>query len=70
MFEGFNAFIQNPAMYLMKSKFNIPNNITAPQDMINYLLQTGQLSQNQYNQVYSRFKDLANAGQLPQQPNN
>lgn len=68
MFEGFNAFLQNPAMFLMKSKFNIPNNISNPQDMINHLLQTGQLSQDQYNQVYQRFKDLANMGQLPQQP--
>ena len=69
MFEGFNAFLQNPAMFLMKSKFKIPNNVNDPQEIINHLMRSGQLSQNQYDQVYTRFKELQQAGQLPNKPN-
>ena len=67
MFENFNAFIQNPMMFFMKSKFKIPNNINNPDEMINHLMSTGQLSQNQYNKVYETFKNLQSSGQLPKQ---
>lgn len=66
MFNGFSSFIQNPMMYFARTKFNIPQNMKSPNDVINYLLQSGQLSQDQYNQVYSKYKDLENSGQLPQ----
>lgn len=67
MFENFQAFLQNPAMYMMKSRFNIPQNITNPNDIINHLLQSGQITQEQYNKVYSKYKDLQQNGQLPKQ---
>lgn len=67
MFENFQAFLQNPAMFLMRSRFNIPKNIQSPNDMINHLLQSGQITQDQYNQAYSRFRDLKQSGQLPKQ---
>lgn len=65
MFEGFNAFLQNPMMYFMKSKFKLPSNINDPNEMIDHLMRTGQLSQNQYNQAYMEFKKLQQNGQLP-----
>jgi len=68
MFENFNAFIQNPMMFMMKSKFNIPNNVNQPNEIIDYLMRSGQLSQEQYNQVYSKFQQLQQSGKLPQQP--
>ena len=67
MFEMFRAFMQNPAMFFMKSRFNIPQNLTSPNEITEYLLRTNQITQEQYNQVYSRFKDLQQNGQLPKQ---
>ena len=69
MFEMFNSFLQNPLMYFMKSKFKIPNNINDPNEMINHLMRTGQLTQDQYNQVQAQFRNLQASGQLPKQPN-
>ena len=69
MFENFNAFLQNPVMYMMKSKFKLPDNMNNPNEIINHLMRSGQLSQNQYNQVYEKFKELQSSGQLPKQPN-
>ena len=66
MFENLNAFMQNPFMFFSKSKFNIPQGMNSPDDMINYLLQTRQITQDQYNVVYSRYKDLQSSGQIPQ----
>ena len=67
MFEMFNAFIQNPMMFATKTKFDIPQNLQSPDDIINHLLQTRQITQDQYNTVYSRFKDMERCGQLPRQ---
>ena len=67
MFENFQAFLQNPVMFMMKARFNIPQNITNPNDIINHLLQSGQITQEQYNQVYSKYRDLQQNGQLPKQ---
>ena len=68
MFENFNAFVQNPMMFMMKSKFNVPNNINTPNEIIDYLMRSGQLTQEQYNQVNMKFQQLQQSGKLPQQP--
>lgn len=65
MFDNFNAFIQNPLAFFNRSKFNIPQDMKNPEDVINYLLQSGQLSQDQYNQVYSQYRNLQGNGGLP-----
>ena len=69
MFENLNSFIQNPMMFFMKSKFRIPNNINDPNEMISHLMNTGQLTQDQYNLVQTRFKQLESLGQLPKKLN-
>ena len=66
MFEDFNAFMQNPLMFFAKTKFKIPQGINSPDAMINYLLQTRQLSQDQINQVYSKYNEMQSSGQFPQ----
>ena len=66
MFENLNAFVQNPMMFLAKTKFKIPQEINTPDAMINYLLQSRQLSQDQMNQVYSKYREIQNSGQIPQ----
>lgn len=46
-----NSLKANPMQYLMQSKFNIPSNLSNPNDIIQHLLNTGQISQNQLNAV-------------------
>lgn len=42
----------NPMQFLMQRKFNIPQNIqTDPNAIVQYLMNTGQVSQEQYNQA-------------------
>ena len=38
-----------------KLKFDIPKGMTNPDDIINHLLRTKQITQEQYNQVYSQM---------------
>ena len=45
-----NQFKSNP-MALLSQKFNIPANITDPQAIIQHLLNSGQINQNQLNSV-------------------
>ena len=43
----------NPAQFLMQRKFNLPQGIQAdPQTILNHLLQTGQVTQQQVNAAY------------------
>ena len=46
------ALRQNPVQFLMQRRFNIPQNIASnPNEIVQYLLNTGQVSQAQYNQA-------------------
>lgn len=40
----------NPAQ-ILSQRFNVPQNINNPQDIIQYLLNSGQVSQDQVNQA-------------------
>lgn len=43
----------NPMQFLMQRRFNIPQGMAAdPQQILNYLVQSGQISQQQINQAY------------------
>ena len=55
----FNQFMQNPMQMLMKSKLNIPQNIqNDPNAIIQHLMSTGQMSQEQYNNARSMASQL------------
>ena len=53
------AFIQqnlpqiknNPIAFLKQAGFNVPDNITDPQSMLNHLMQSGQVDGSRYQQV-------------------
>ncbi|MBO7714628.1 MAG: hypothetical protein J6S85_13715 [Methanobrevibacter sp.] len=50
--KAFQQFQKNPVEYLLKAKFNIPDNVPAnPSSIGQYLLQTGQINQNQIAQA-------------------
>lgn len=42
----------NPVQFLSR-RFNIPQNVNSPQDIIQHLLNTGQVTQSQVNQAMS-----------------
>ena len=46
----YQQFQQNP-MQMLSRRFNIPQNINNPNDIVQHLLNTGQVSQAQVNQV-------------------
>ena len=50
----------NPMQFLMQRKFNLPQNIDTsnPQAIINHLVQSGQISQEQMNRAYSMAKQF------------
>ena len=48
MLQMIAQFKQNP-MQIVSSRYNIPQNINQPQDIVQHLLNTGQVSQQQVN---------------------
>jgi hypothetical protein len=57
-----NQIKQNP-FSVLSQRFNIPQNLNNPNDIIQHLLNTGQVSQDQVNRAMQmrndpRFKDL------------
>lgn len=52
MFSALQNFKKNPMQFLMQKRFNIPKEITNdPNAIIQHLMQTGQVSQQQYNKA-------------------
>lgn len=50
---------QNPAQMLRQAGLNVPDNLSSPNDIIQHLMSSGQVSQEQYNrarQMAARFK--------------
>ena len=45
----------NPVQFLMQRRFNIPADMNDPQKILNHLLQSGQVSQQQLNAAYQQM---------------
>ena len=52
-----NQFKQNP-MAILAQRFNLPQNINNPQDIINHLLSSGQINQNTVDQATQMKKQF------------
>ena len=50
-------FRQNP-MAMLGQRFNIPNGIQSPQDMVQHLLNSGQVSQAQVNSAMMQMRSI------------
>ena len=50
----------NPIQFLMQRRFNIPQNISLndPNAILNYLVSSGQISQNQINNAYQMAQQM------------
>ena len=53
MIEQLNKIIKDPVGYVAQFGLKIPQNINSSNDIIQYLLNTGQISQQKYNQAMS-----------------
>ena len=57
--QMFGQFRQNPTQFLIQQKFNIPQNIGSnPQAIVQHLLDTNQISQQQVNQARQMLPKL------------
>ena len=54
--QMYQQFRQNP-LSLLGRRFNIPQGMNSPQDIIQHLLNSGQVSQDQVNQAMSMRND-------------
>lgn len=57
LMQQYQQLRQNP-MAMLSKKYNLPQNISmnSPDDIIQYLLNTNQVSQSQYNQMRNMAK--------------
>ena len=65
----FQNFFRNPMQFLMQKKLNLPQNINPmqnPQAAIQHLMNSGQLSQEQYNQLQQTARQIQNNPQFQQ----
>lgn len=58
-----NQFKQNP-MGILSQRFNIPQNMNDPNQIIQHLLNTGQVSQQQYNSIRQQVKTMMEGNYL------
>lgn len=59
MFQQFQMFRQNPMQWLMSRGMKVPQNIVNdPNAIIQHLMNTGQISQQQYNQANQMIKQF------------
>lgn len=56
MVQMISQFRQNP-MAMLNRRFNIPNGMQSPQDIVQYLLNSGQVTQEQVNQAMRMRND-------------
>lgn len=56
MIEQLNRLMKNPREFVAQCGLNVPQNINSPNDIIQYLMNTGQISQQSYNQAMSLAK--------------
>ena len=55
-----NQLKQNPLQFLAKSNLNIPQNMAGnPNDILNYLVNSGKVSQQQINNAYQMAKQIS-----------
>lgn len=48
----------NPMQFIQRAGFRVPQNMTDPNAIIQHLMQTGQVSQQRYNQAFQTAQQL------------
>lgn len=71
MFQNFMNFMQNPTQFIIKSNLNIPKQyLNNPNDAIQYLLNSGRISQDQYNKAVQQANSLKRSPEFCKMFNN
>lgn len=66
MFEQLGAFFKNPRGFLAAKSLGIPIQYASdPNQAVNYLMNSGKLSQEQYGQAMQELTNLQKNGQMP-----
>lgn len=61
----FQGFMKNPMQFMLQRKLNIPQQFASnPQAAIQHLMNNGQMSQEQYNQLQQMAKQIQNNPQF------
>ena len=59
MFDQFVNFFKNPMEALLRTKLGIPKDFQGNEnDMIQYLLNSGKITQQQYNEINARARQI------------
>lgn len=58
MIEQLNKIIKDPVGYVTQCGLNVPRNINTPDGIIQHLMNTGQVSQAQYNRAMSMINQF------------
>ena len=58
----YKQFRSNPAQFLLQHNINVPQNVSMsdPNAIMNYLMQTGRISQSQVNNAYRAAQQFKN----------
>lgn len=65
--SSFQGFMKNPMQTLMQHKLNIPQSMqNNPQAIVQHLMNSGQMSQQQFNQLQGMAKQIQNNPQFMQ----
>lgn len=66
--QNFMQFMQNPAAFFQQRGMQMPpqSALKSPQDMIQYMMNSGGISQQQYNNAAAQAKQLQNNPQFMQ----
>lgn len=67
MMSQFQSFMGNPMQFMMQRKLNIPQNLmNNPQAAIQHLMNNGQMSQEQFNQLQQMAQRIQQNPQFQQ----
>lgn len=59
MMSQLNQLRSNPVQFLMQKRLNVPQNLSNdPQGMVQYLLNSGQMSQETYNRLQNTVSQM------------
>lgn len=67
IFQQFQGFLQNPMQFLLKRNLGLTEEmLNDPNQAIQYLMNSGKITQEQYNQAVRQAKQLKNNPQFQQ----
>lgn len=62
--QAFQAFVTNPRQFFAKQ--GLPGNVQTPQDAIQYLMNTGRISQADYSNLLTQAKQIQDSPMFQQ----